>query len=84
MFIVDPFNNEAATNSDKINQMKKVMNGILNYSLTDRQRQVFEMYYRDNIKMPEIAEILGISKSSVYDSLNGARKKIKRRNTIVK
>jgi RNA polymerase sigma factor (sigma-70 family) len=77
-YIVDPFNDEPATNRDKITQMKKEMHGILKYSLTKRQRQIFKMYYSDGIKMPEIAKKLNISKTAVFYNLEGAKKKIKR------
>ena len=37
--------------------------------LTDKQRQVYEMYYEDDYSMTEIGEILGVSSQSVADML---------------
>jgi RNA polymerase sigma factor (sigma-70 family) len=48
----------------------------MDLSLTDKQREVVRMYYIDNKKMPEIAEILGINKSSVHKILKRAIKKL--------
>jgi RNA polymerase sigma factor (sigma-70 family) len=57
-------------------KMKKTLQGIIDYSLTNRQKEVFIMYHVDRKKMPEIASILGIHKSNVSRALNGAQKKI--------
>ena len=84
MFIVDPFIDSPATNNERINQMKKVMNGILEYALTERQRQVFEMYYCERMNLTEIGDILGIHKSSVYRALEAARNKVKQKSEKLK
>ena len=46
--------------------------------LTDKQREVFEMYYHDGFNQYEIAEILDIDQTSVRDRLDAALKKIKK------
>lgn len=46
--------------------------------LTDKQREVFVLYFRDGLRQQEISELLGISRDSVSDRLKGALKKIKR------
>ena len=47
-------------------------------SLTEKQREVFLLYYYDGLKQREIAERLGISRGSVNDRLEGALKKVKK------
>lgn len=47
-------------------------------SLTEKQREVFFLYYYDGLKQREIAERLGISRDSVNDRLEGALKKVKK------
>lgn len=37
--------------------------------LTDRQREVFEYYYHDDLSYQEIADILNISRAAVFDTL---------------
>lgn len=47
-------------------------------SMTDKQREVFTLYYYDGLKQCEIAERLGISRDSVNDRLECALKKVKK------
>ncbi|NLC64237.1 MAG: signal recognition particle [Erysipelothrix sp.] len=37
--------------------------------LTDRQREVYRYYYHDDLSYQEIADLLGISRAGVYDTL---------------
>jgi len=45
-------------------------------SLTEKQREVFLMYYRDWMSLEEIAAELGIARQSVHERLEQARAKI--------
>lgn len=47
-------------------------------SMTDKQREVFLLYYYEGFKQRQIAELLGISRDSVNDRLEGALKKAKK------
>ena len=47
-------------------------------AMTDKQREVFVLYYRDGYTQREIAEMLGISRDSVNNRLEGAMKKNKK------
>lgn len=47
-------------------------------SMTEKQREVFILYYQYGYNQYEIAGMLGVDQSSVRDRLNGALKKIKR------
>ena len=46
-------------------------------SMTDKQREVFILYYYDGFKQRQIAEMLGISRDSVNDRLEGALRRAK-------
>ena len=42
--------------------------------LTERQRQVMELYHEENLSLAEIAEEFGISRQGVHDTLKNAHK----------
>ena len=42
--------------------------------LTDRQREITELYTQENYSLAEIAEELGISRQGVHDAVRNARK----------
>lgn len=47
-------------------------------ALTDRQREVFLLYYREYYSLDEIAEELGIAKTSVQNHLERARNRLEK------
>lgn len=47
-------------------------------AMTDKQREVYEMYYEDHMTQTEIAEQLGISQKAVDYRLEGIEKKMKK------
>lgn len=47
-------------------------------ALTEKQRQAIEMYYLEGMKMPEIADILGIKKMTVCKRIHVSLQKIKK------
>ncbi len=44
--------------------------------LTERKRQVMELYHEENLSLSEIASEFGISRAAVYDSLKSAEKSL--------
>lgn len=42
--------------------------------LTDKQLEIVDMHYNNDLSMSEISELLGISRQGVYDSLKRAEK----------
>ena len=47
-------------------------------AMTDKQREVFIMYYRDGMTQEQIAKVIGISQKGVDYRLDGALKYAKR------
>lgn len=45
--------------------------------LTDKQQQIFSLYYYDDLSLGEIAQELGISRQAVYDIIKRTEKLIK-------
>ncbi len=72
----------AATNDEKRIRMKRFVDLAIKLALTDRQKQIIEMYYIENKKMPEIARSLGINKSTVLRTLRTAEEKLKKFKVI--
>lgn len=44
--------------------------------LTEKKRQVLEMYHDDDMSLSEIAGVTGVSRAAVYDSLKAAEKQM--------
>lgn len=44
--------------------------------LTEKQSNLFELYYNDDLSLAEISSMLGITRQGVRDSLERARKKL--------
>ncbi len=44
--------------------------------LTEKQRNIFELYYMNNLSFQEIAELSDVSKASVFDLINRTKNKI--------
>ena len=47
-------------------------------AMTDKQREVYVLYYQEGYNQYEIAEMLGIERRTVGDRLDGAQKKVRR------
>lgn len=46
------------------------------YKLSDPQKEVLNLYYRQGLEEPEIAKVLGIKQQAVNNRLQRARKRI--------
>lgn len=44
--------------------------------LTEKQSNLFEMYYNDDLSLAEISSMMGITRQAVRDGLERARKKL--------
>lgn len=58
--------------------VKKCVAKAIMEELTDRQRQYFLMYFVDNRTILQIAEMVGVNKSTVSRTLTAAKKKLAR------
>ena len=45
--------------------------------LTEKKRQVMELYHEENLSLSEIGEELGISRAAVHDALKSAEKSLR-------
>ena len=53
-----------------------LLNNIYGGLLTDKQKEVIELYYSCDLSLAEIAEIKKTSRNSVLDLLENAKKKL--------
>lgn len=49
---------------------------IYGFLLTDKQREIFSLYYEENLSLTEIADYKKVSKSYVGKLIDDARKKM--------
>ncbi len=54
----------------------KLLKDVLNDSLTKTQKCYIMLYYKDNMKISDIAELYGVSPSTVSRTVNRARKNL--------
>ena len=47
-------------------------------AMTDKQREVFIMYYRDGMTQDQIAEVIGISRRTLREHLTCALERVKK------
>lgn len=66
---------------DNSRQMQRLRRNVVRAiceDVTERQRQVLLMYYAQNMKMAEIAEELGIERSTVSRTIKRGEARLKR------
>ena len=63
-----------------VKEIDRIESGILfeiyGGLLTDRKRDMMELYHEEDLSISEIAENRGISRAAVYDALHSARESI--------
>ncbi len=64
------------SNSLQIENLKKVLFLALKFELTDRQRECITMYFLENRKIPQIADELSLSCSTVSRHITAGKKKL--------
>lgn len=67
----------SGTNNQKIEHIKKALLKAIDTELTERQRQIVTEYYFNGLSVTRIAEIYGLSKSTVSRHLARARERLK-------
>lgn len=83
-YTLDPHDAEIMENSndEQREAMKRYIDGVMQEFLTERQRQVFKMYYGDGLNSNEIAVKLGIKAQVVRRIASAAMAKVQRHKKI--
>ena len=68
----------AETNSENINLLKKALRGAVQRELTPLQRETLLTYYCEGLSMAEIAARQGVNRSTVSRSITRSRERLKR------
>lgn len=67
---------ESETYGEKHRLMLKIMRNIIENELSERQRQMIALYYFNRLNIPEIAERLGVNRSTVSRTISRGRRNI--------
>lgn len=67
---------EDVSGGSKHNLMVKILRSIIENELSERQRQMIGLYYFGRRNIPEIAELLGVNRSTVSRTISRGRRNI--------
>ena len=68
----------AEDNSERLERLRRNLRQARERELTPRQRQVLSLYYDQGMRIPQIAEELGLNRSTVSRTLRRARDRLYR------
>ena len=68
----------AGDNGEQMDRLRRNLRQVRERELTDRQREMVALYYDQGMTMPQIAERLGVSRSTVSRTLRRARDRLYR------
>ena len=68
----------AGDNSEQMTRLRRNLRRAREQELTQRQREMVALYYDRGMTMPQIAERLGVSRSTVSRTLRRARDRLYR------
>lgn len=68
----------SADNAEQMVRLRRSLRRARERELTPRQRQVLELYYDQRKSIPQIAEELGVNRSTVSRTLRRARERLYR------
>lgn len=74
----DPHDEEEQNNAEQLARLKRIMQQVIRHRLTKRQKEILTLYYFEHKNMPQIAEMLGVHKSTVSRTLSRARENIRK------
>lgn len=60
------------------------LNAVYGALLTDKQREVVDLYFSCDLSLSEISEIKGISRSAALDNLEQAKKHLLKYESVLK
>lgn len=69
----------APDNQARLAEVQEALGKALREEVTDRQRQVLFLYYSQGLNMRQIAEALGVERSTVSRTLKRGEERIRRR-----
>ena len=64
------------TNKVQLAKIKKALADVVQNEISARQKELIVLYYYKRMNIPEIADLLGLNKSTVSRTLSRARRKI--------
>ncbi len=68
----------AGDNGEQMTRLRRNLRRAREEELTERQREMVALYYDQGMTMPQIAERLGVSRSTVSRTLRRARARLYR------
>ena len=68
----------AADNSEQLDRLRRNLRQAREHELTDRQRQMLELYFDQGLTIPQIAGELGVNRSTVSRTLRRAKDRLYR------
>ncbi len=68
----------AADNSERLERLRRNLRRARERELTPRQRQLVDLYYDQGMNIPQIAEELGLHRSTVSRTLRRAKDRLYR------
>lgn len=68
----------AQDNSEQLSRLRRNLRRAREQELTERQREMVSLYYDQGMTMPQIAEQLGVNRSTVSRTLRRARARLYR------
>lgn len=68
----------AEDNSEQLSRLRRNLREARKRELTERQREILSLYYDQGMTMPQIAEHLGVNRSTVSRTLRRAKDKLLR------
>lgn len=68
----------APDNSEQLSRLRRNLRRAREQELTERQREMVSLYYDQGMTIPQIAERLGVNRSTVSRTLRRARDRLYR------
>jgi len=69
-------NEDDYTNRSQLAKMKKALADVVQNEISARHREIIVLYYYKQMNIPQIADMLGVNKSTVSRALSRARRTI--------
>ena len=66
-------NEDDYTNRSQLEKMKKALADVVQNEISARQREIIVLYYYKQMNIPQIADMLGVNKSTVSRALSRGR-----------